>query len=212
MKKSIYILVGIIIVIITLLKMDNLCEGLIFSSDEENKALCNQTSTVSLSIEDNKEYSDNLYLDKEGKGSVDFDLKFKNTGNEDVSLRVMFEIVVIDEENNVVPISIDNSSIKFYYQETKNLEKEDINLEQKDGELNQECENLDQEFWDLGDDGYYYYKKVLKPQEFTSNNLIKRIDINLSEEEVYELYDKKIKIIVYAECKQVENNLERNKY
>lgn len=191
MKKSIYILVGIIIVIITLLKMDNLCEGLIFSSDEENKVLCNQTSTVSLSIEDNKEYSGNLYLDKEGKGSIDFDLKFKNTGNEDVSLRVMFEIVVIDEENNVVPISIDNSSIKFYYQETK---------------------NLDQEFWDLGDDGYYYYKKILKPQEFTSNNLIKRIDINLSEEEVYELYDKKIKIIVYAECKQVENNLERKKY
>ena len=58
--------------------------------------------------------------------------------------------------------------------------------------------------WEKSDDGYYYYKKVLKQGQGLENGLISRVKFKPNNSEVVDFCDKQVQIAVKVESRQNE--------
>ena len=125
---------------------------------------------------------DELFVEnQEAFVGIDFDVK--NDSNCDVFIRVAILPVVVDKNTTEYGYKLKNSSCKIQY-------------------LNDNSDILNSTYWEKSNDGYYYYKKIMKEGDTLENKLISGIKLNLTKGEMIELNDKQFKVLVRVESKQ----------
>ena len=119
-----------------------------------------------------------LTLDENNEASVDVDFDVENTGTCDIYIRVAILPIILDKENSQIVYKLNKSSCEIQY-----------------------CNENDSS---VLDDGYYYYKKVLKQGQGLENGLISKVRFKPNNSEFVDFCDKKVQIAIKVESRQNE--------
>lgn len=182
MKKAFFI----VAVVILIFSYDSI-EAMFFSESSMESNSDVQACKIDFSIDDDSTQKrevgfDELFVEnQEALVGIDFDVK--NDSNCDIFIRVAILPVIVDKNATEYAYKLKNSSCEIQY-------------------LNDNSDILNSTYWEKSNDGYYYYKKIMKEGDSLENKLISGIKLNLTKGEMIELNDKQFKVLVRVESKQ----------
>lgn len=156
------------------------------SSKEINNTL--QTGKVDVSI--NKSIDDeiiNLDIFSSDKSKIESKINFINTGTSDIFLRILVIPTVTDYTDKTWVGKVDTDEIEINYFNASNKL------------------SADDKYWYIGEDGYMYYKSVIKKDEQINEKFLESISINLSEKSKEYYKDKNLNLKIVVEAVQSKN-------
>ncbi len=184
MKKIFMVIVAIIIWGVA----TNYSELYSMFFNQFSKETISQASKIDFKIEGDFERQEQIELgglsgiEWNNGAVVDIDFDIKNDSDCDIYVRVAILPIILDNSDTNIAYKLSNTSCEIQY-------------------CNEDNSNLNAEYWEKCDDGYYYYKKVLKEGEHLENKLVSGVKLNLNNVEVKDFMDKQLKIAVRVESR-----------
>lgn len=182
------------IILFTITCMIILIPSLVFTQEiqwfSSSKELNNTFQIGKVDVSINKSIDDemiNLDIFSSDKSTIKSKINFVNIGTSDIFLRVLVIPIVTDSTDKTWVGKVDLDEIQFnYFNGSSKL-----------------C--ADDKYWYLGEDGYMYYKSIIKKDEQINEKFLESISIDLSEKSKEYYKDKTLNIKIVVEAVQSKN-------
>lgn len=160
------------------------CDAVVFYICDKVQSMYTKTSKLSFEIDNDEIQNKDVNIVAGNTNCVHLNLKLKNTGENDIFIRMMIEPIVLSNSGEIIPVSLNNDCFEIVFTDPN---------------------NTDEQYWSLGEDGYYYYKVAVKSKESVKEQLVSDILLKPNTKETSSLMGKKLKIIIYVESIQSNN-------